>query len=211
MTNARVVGLLEHHEGQQDEGRHLGVLVPGAPVPVGHQVPRHVAAVERRDGQDVEERQAGVDEHEPHQQRVGRGAVVHRLGREADHQPEGHRAEQAERQVGERPGHADDDVPRAHGDAAPEAGRVDGHRLRPPDGRPEERQEQRPDGIDVGDGVERQPSHAGGRVVAELPGREGVEELVDGEGQDQHDEVHHRAGQIERERQRKSSIGKAVL
>ena len=60
-----------------------------------------------------------------------------------------------------------------------------------PNGRSEERQEQGPDRIDVRDRVQGEPAEARRRVVAEPPGGPGMEELVERQGEQEHDEVHH--------------------
>ena len=104
------------------------------------------------------------------------------LRRDAEHDAERDRREGAEEEVRERPA-ALDHVARGLADGAPEVRRVHGHGLRPADGRAEERQEQRPDGIDVGDGVQGEPAEPRRRVVPEPPRGPRMEELVEREGE----------------------------
>jgi|GEM_PF-5615625 len=169
----------KEEQAEEDEEAPLGELQVGLLLHPD-EVPEHVRAVQRGHRDEVEDHEEGVDEQELCEQILEGGGIAEAGGQSVEHRrPEG------EEQVGERARHGDEDiVPHGLGKVAG----VDGHRLRPgekhaPRGEEEEEggQEDRADGVHVGDRIQGGPAHHAGGVVPELAGRPRVRPLVHGE------------------------------
>jgi hypothetical protein len=150
-------------------------------------VRQHVRTVQGRNRDQVEEGQEEVDEDHV-VQRLEERACNARASGELEHDAGRDRREAREGQVRHdaRQGHPD-----VTGHVVAVVGRVHRDRLRPPeDDAPahgqHQRDDHRPDKIQVGDGVQRDPAQALRGVVplaARLPG---VRHLVDDHGRDEH-------------------------
>ena len=166
-------------QGQQDkEAEGLQLAIDSGQLG-GQKVAEHLAAVQGRDGDQVEDGQHHVDpdaggDHlnerpeDRHGQHLGEG----------QEQPGGEAAGDGEQQVGGNPGQRDPDHALAW--IFKIAG-IHRHRLGPAD--LHDQKGQHPEGVEVAQGVQAEPAQLLGGWVAELVGDEAVGKFVDREGQ----------------------------
>jgi hypothetical protein len=170
----------QHQCIERDEAE-LAHLIEDPRRPLRHQPGQHVAAIQRRNRNQVEERQqqVGLDGHAENRREAIR---VELFKQRPVHDGDDHGLQE----ITDRPGRRHDhEIPAM----VPEPADVHRHRLRPADDRQpadhrDERQQESSDRIDVDHRVQRHPpQHSGGRI-AELIGGPCVRSLVNRERHD---------------------------
>ena len=162
-------------EREEDERRERARTAPTRPRSgSGTRSPATCAAVERRDREQVEDRERRRSaDHETMQEleRAAARADERPGAKRASTRPSDHRRDERRAAKFESGPAALDDACRPCAMLMPRRNRAGftGTGFAQPNGAPDERQEERPDGIDVRDRVEREPAHPRRGVVAELP------------------------------------------
>ena len=176
-------GVIQYPQPQQGQEDVPAVLVEEGPDPVGHaagqQVLRHMAAVQGRDGDQVEDDEGGVDADQV-QEDIIEGVVEEKPVVPPDQKDEQGGEKDHLQQVHEYPGQGDDDVVPL---VVFEVPGIHRHGLGPA-----EAQKQQAQGAQDVEMIERVQAHAAqvpGRGVAAAIGRVGMAPLVEGQAQQQ--------------------------
>ena len=170
---------------------------------LGQQTDPDAKAVQRRQRQEVEDGQDAVQQHTGAKKEAeivveppgvdGKRIDQERVVPRGDAQPDRQGQQRRYRQVRDRPGRRDD----GHARARPVAQRVHVHRNRLAPAEAGEKQQQRPERVQVHQRVERDAAQPPGRIIAQIAGAQRVAELMKGDAQQQRDG--HRAGEGEKE------------
>ena len=182
---------VRHEENHDEEHRHRVALhfVILRQILLRQEEREDGRAVQRRDGQQVEEHEVQVDERkhgkEQREEVVEDVVLRQRAHRQHEHDERVHDcAQDGQHEVGRRPGEAHDEVALAR---VLEVSGIIRHRLRVAEhghvhGHEQKRHDDRAEGVDVLERVERQPSRALSRGIAQLVGGEAVARLVAHDG-----------------------------